>query len=140
MKSFDSLIGPETRAALADAERLKSLVSRTMPPQAVDRLVFCRLQAHRLRLVLDSAAWVARLRFNERQMVRALSAEGLQIRQVSWHVAPPYVPPAPPTREARKPRDGRTAALVASVAEDMDDDDLRRALTRLAERLQVTQG
>ena len=139
MKSFDSLIGPDTRAALVEHERLLATVSRCVPAQAASHLVYCRLVDGRLRLVLDSASWVAKLRFGERQLLRALVAGGTRVRQVSWHVAPHDPAPAADARrrEGRAPRrtasaPPRSAAHVASVADALPDDELQRALRGLA--------
>ena len=139
MKSFESLIGPETRVALAEHERLLATVSRCVPAQAARHLVHCRLVDGRLRLVLDNASWVAKLRFGERQLLRALVAGGTRVRQVSWHVAPHDPRPeldalrrrgGAPRRFVRAPP--RSAAHVASVADALPDDELQRALRALA--------
>lgn len=142
MKSFESLVGPETRAALAEHERLKGAVSRCVPAAAAAHLVHCRLADGRLRLVLDSASWVAKLRFGERQLVRALVAGGTRVRQVSWHVAPHDPTPlgvarreAPADRAPARPTrtaPPRSAAHVASVAEALPEDAVGRALRQLA--------
>ena len=139
MKSFESLVGPETRAALAEHERLMAAVSRCVPAAARAHLVHCRLADGRLRLVLDSASWVAKLRFEERQLLRALVAGGTRVRQVSWHVAPPDPAPLGVARRARArppgrelPVPARSAAHVASVAEALAGDEVGRALRGLA--------
>jgi len=135
MKAFDSLIGSDTSAALREAERIGELVSRNVPARAAERIVFCRLHDGQLRIVVDSAAWVAKLRFVERQLGRALIAEGLRLRRISWHVALPERKAEPVRRRARLPVDPRVARHVQAVAQGMEDDDLSRALARLAERL-----
>jgi len=140
MKSIDSLIGSDTAAALRDAERVGELVSRNVPARAAERIVFCRLLEGRLRIVVDSAAWVAKLRFAERQLGRALVAEGLAVRRISWHVAPPDHRAEPVRRPARRPQDPRVVDHVRSIAQGMPDDALSRALGRLARRLEKPRG
>ena len=136
MKSFESLVGPETRRALDDAAQLVELVSRNVPADAARHLLFCRLHDGKLRLVLDSAAWVARLRFGERALVRTLKQQGLEIRQVSWHISPREQVTVPAPRQTVRQRNARTARLIHSVADDMQDDTLGRAMRRLARQLQ----
>ncbi len=128
-------------------ERLLAEVSRCVPSQAAKHLVHCRLVDGRLRLVLDNAAWVARLRFGERQLLKSLAAGGTRVRQVSWHVAPPEpIPPGDPRLGARRaPRrlaeaQPRAAAHVASVAADQPDDALGRALRNLAATMKRRTG
>lgn len=137
MKSFDSLIGPETQAALDDAEKLMALVTRTMPRAASKHVVFCRLLDGRLRLTLDHAAWVAKLRFNERQILRALEQEGLRIKQVSWHVAPieRRAESAEPPRQPVVPGRDTIAGLEALARSLAPDDPLARSLNKLASTL-----
>ena len=112
-----------------------------MPAGAAAHLVYCRLVDGRLRLTLDNAGWVAKLRFGERQLLRALVAGGTRVRQVSWHVAPADPAPATrgPVRDARRRRPAaaapRAVAHVASVAEGLPGDELGRALRGLASTL-----
>lgn len=137
MKSFDSLIGPDTQAALDNARELLTLVTRTMPRDAAKHLVFCRLVDRRLRLTLDHAAWVAKLRFHERQLVRNLQREGLDIKQVSWHVAPSEQdsPDSRPERRAVIPG-SRSVAGLEGLARSLDTEDpLAESLHRLAATL-----
>lgn len=137
MKSFDSLIGPETRAAMENARELHAIVSRTVPRDAAEHILFCRLTDDRLRLTLDHSAWVAKLRFNERQIVRVLAGEGFRVKQVSWHVAPPEQTGTRGTRRPPAAIPGPVAARrFAALANDFDDDDpLGRSIRRLARTL-----
>ena len=136
MKPFDSLIGPAARAAMGEDRRIRGVISRIVPAEALAHVMFCRLTERQLRVTLDSAAWIARLRFSERQLLAALARDGLEARTVSWHVSP-VSRPAP--RETRR-REANTASAqaaraVLSAARDVDDEELAAQLRRVAARL-----
>ena len=76
MKPFDSLIGPAARAAMGEDRRIRGVISRIVPADALAHVMFCRLRERQLRVTLDSAAWVPRLRFTERQLLAALARDG----------------------------------------------------------------
>ncbi len=123
---------------MQNARELHSVVTRNMPRGAAEHLLFCRLVDDRLRLTLDHAAWVAKLRFNERAMVRALARDGVRVKQVSWHVAPKEVTRqriSDPGDRARPPGAAAVArleALAAGFEADDASDPLGRSLRKLA--------
>ncbi len=142
MKSFDSLIDPETLASVQQARELHARVSRTMPRDAAAHLVFCRLDDDQLRLTVNNASWLAKLRFSERQLLRTLASDGIAVKRISWHVAPPEKRPerAAP-RRARLPGPS-VAAHLRALANDLEDNDspgendsLGKSLNRLADVL-----
>jgi predicted nucleic acid-binding Zn ribbon protein len=152
MKSFDSLIDPETLASVQKAHELQALVSRTVPRAAAPHLVFCRLDDGQLRLTLDHASWLAKLRFSERQLIRDLAKAGIAVERISWHVAPCEQRPTPVRpRRARVPGPTAVAHLRAlarvlnseptheqtgDAAHVLNNDDaLGRSLNRLADVL-----
>ncbi len=114
MKSFETLIGTTTRATLQQDYRIKRVISRIVPVSTLDHIEFCRLEGGRLRLTVDSAAWVARLRFSERHIIDILRQERLDIHTVSFHVSPAEEPAVRTTR--RKPNGGSDAAARALAA------------------------
>ena len=138
MKSFDSLIDPETLVSVQRARELHAAVSRNMPPNAVPHLVFCRLVDDQIRLTLDHAAWVARLRFGERKLLKDLATEGIAVKRVSWHVAPPEQRRsgnrgvATHPRKAQRPGPAAVENLRSLAADFEDGDALGDSLRSLA--------
>ena len=136
MKSFDSLIGPAARAAMRDDRRIREAISRIVPAQALHHVTFCRLAGRQLRVTLDSAAWVPRLRFTERPLLAELARDGLDARTVSWHVAPVKNPgPREPSGRRANAGSAQAARAVLSAAESIDDEALAGQMRRMARRL-----
>lgn len=165
MKSFGSLIETRTRATLAQDRQIKRVISRIVPAATLSHVQFCRLEGGRLRVTVDSAAWVARLRFTERQLVGALKEQRLDVHTVSFHVAPSEVPVIrTTTRQANRAGvaaaralqsladseesmnsqpnsaagDGHDSANRATAGSHPEDDRLRQELLKLAARLRET--
>jgi len=141
MKSFESLVGTAAREAMRDDDRIRSLISRIVPEGALQHITFCRHGDQQLRITLDSAAWISKLRFSERKILAALIRGGYETRTVSWHVAVAK----PPTTRATTQRLARggsaqAARAVLSAAEENRDrqgnDELSRQLERMAKHLQ----
>lgn len=125
MKSFEKLITAKTRAAISENNHIKQVISRIVPASSAAHIEFCRIEGGRLRVTVDNAAWVAKLRFSERPMIQALKAEKLDVHTASWHVAPVDRPPTRVTlREPNELSSRSAAALVAlakATTDDMDD-------------------
>lgn len=122
MKSFDSLIGPATRAAMRDDRRIRDVISRIVPAETAGHVTFCRLAGRQLRVTVDGAAWVAKLRFSERTLLAALLREGLDVRTVSWHVAPAKRPSGRETaRRSALTASPRAARAVLSAVEGLGE-------------------
>lgn len=136
MKPFDSLIGSAARAAMDEDRRIRGVISRIVPAEALAHVMFCRLRDRQLRVTLDSAAWIPRLRFSERQLLAALARDGLEARTVSWHVTP-LKRPAPRETRRRDANAGsaQAARAMLSAARDVDDEVLSEQLRRVARRL-----
>lgn len=93
-------------------------------------------------MTLDSAAWVAKLRFSERQLVDTLRAAGLDAHTVSFHVSPEEKPVLRTTSRKANQASSRSAdslmqAAAAVGSSDEDDDSLRHELLRLAAKLRA---
>ena len=114
MKSFDSLIGSAVRAAVRDDRRIRRTVSRIVPAEALAHVRFCRVAERQLRVTLDSAAWIPRLRFEERRLLAALAQEGHEVRTVRWLVSPLETPGGP---SGRAPAPGSDADGDAAGAD-----------------------
>lgn len=139
MKTLDTLIGARTQATMRENQRIMLLVSRIVPAASLAHIQFCRIEGGRLRVTVDGAAWVARLRFSERQLVEELRKGNLDVHTVSWHVAAAEPPAARVTLRQANPLSGRSAASLTALAESTGespaDDKLRQELLKLAARL-----
>jgi len=113
MKSFETLVGGTTLAMLRENRRIQKLISQIVPAQTLDHMEFCRLEGGRLRITVDSAVWVSKFRFLERQIIGVLRAEKLDAHTLSFHIAPRQIP------DLRKTR--RTAQGSMRAASSMDD-------------------
>lgn len=111
MKSLNSLIGKTTRTAIQQDRRIRQLISQIVPARALAHIEFCRLEGGRLRLTVDSAAWVSKLRFSERQIISALRQEKLDAHTISVHVSPAEKPTTRVT--LRKPNETSEQAAIA---------------------------
>lgn len=119
MKSFDTLITAQARTAIKENNHIKKVISQIVPATSVAHIEFCRVEGGRLRVTVDNAAWIAKLRFGERQLVRALRAENFDVHTVSWHVSPAEKPVPRVTRRAANPLTKKSAeALTALAAAD----------------------
>jgi len=118
MKSFYNLIDSATRTAIQQDRAIKQVISRIVPARALPHVQFCRLEGGRLRVTVDTAAWVAKLRFSERQIIDALRAEQLDVVTMSFHVAPASMPE--PRRTVRTPNNPpeQVAVTLSMLAEE----------------------
>ncbi len=111
--------------------QIKDLISRIVPVSTAVHIVFCRLEDQRVRITVDNAVWLPRLRFMERQIIDILRAERLAIDSVSCHVMPQEKAPIP-TRRAPNTPSGKAASMVEATAESVDDKRLEKALRKMA--------
>lgn len=140
MKSFNTLVGKTTRAAIASDRQIKQVISRIVPSSTLTHIQFCRLEGGRVRITVDSSAWVSRLRFSERQIIDALRGQRFDVHTASYHVAPDETPSARKTlRTAQRTQTGsaslEAAASAVADSEDGGDDRLRQELLKLARTL-----
>ena len=123
---------------MRDDRRIRAVISRIVPPAATDHVSFCRLEGRRLRVTLDGAAWIPKLRFCERTLLAALIREGFDVRTVSWHVTPARAPAARRTAARPGPAPSERAARAVRGAIDAgagEDDALARQMRRMARHL-----
>ena len=135
MKSLEKVIQPKLgesiRGAIQMDRQIKDLISRIVPVSTAVHIVFCRLEDQRVRITVDNAVWLPRLRFMERQIIDILRAERLAIDSVSCHVMPQEKAPIP-TRRAPNTPSGKAASMVEATAESVDDKRLEKALRKMA--------
>lgn len=146
MKSFESLIGASTRATIHQNHQVKQLISQIVPAKTLIHIQFCRIQAGRMYISVDSSAWIARLRFCDRQIIDFLGRHGFAVDSISYHVAPENEPPQRKSlRKAIKPaiHTVRSLEAAAEQTKDLNDDSrdvLRRELLNLAKNLRHHPG
>jgi hypothetical protein len=116
--------------------QLDGILRDCLPAECCDHCRAARLDAGTLHLVTDSAAWRARLHFYSARIIRhfnRIDKFPLQrVRVRVGRVTPSE--PAPPARPGPAPIPPDTARAFATLAGEVDDPGLRRALERLAAR------
>lgn len=141
MKSFNSLVDQSTRNAINNDRQIKELISQIVPSATLSHIEFCRLEGGRLRVTVDNAAWVAKLRFSERQLVDTLRAAGLDAHTASFHVSPAEKPILRTTSRQANQATTRSADSLAQAAQAVGssdgDDSLRQELLKLADKLRA---
>ena len=138
MKSFNTLVGKTTRAAIAGDRQIKQVISRIVPASTLSHIEFCRLEGGRVRITVDSAAWVSRLRFSERQIIDEMRSQRLDVHTASYHVAPNETPtPRKTLRVPQRTQNGAASveAAASAVTDSGDEDRLRQELLKLARTL-----
>lgn len=141
MKPFDSLVESAARDAMRDDDRIRELISRTVPAEALGHIIFCRHVERQLRVTLDAAVWIPKLRFCERKMLAALVRGGYETRTISWHIAV-VKPPTVRATTRRRTRGGSAQAaraILSAAAESRrarGGEALSRQLVRMAKHLE----
>ena len=137
MKPFTEISIPGAEKTLQVHRRVYTVISRTVPAALLSDIQFCRIENDVLRVTVSNAAVLARLRFSASQIIDDLANQGIQVNQVNWHVSREKVESAPRKKVAPavKGLDEKSAKLVESTAKDMPDDELKRALLKMAKNL-----
>ncbi|MBI5461916.1 MAG: DUF721 domain-containing protein [Gammaproteobacteria bacterium] len=128
-------VGKSDPAGLpVEARRLAGLerqVRACLPQELADHCHLAGIRDGCLRLVVDSPAWAARLRFQEPQLIRNWVRQGGgEIRRVQVRVAPQEQAPTPPARHLILTAE--SARLLEQTARGIADPGLAQALRRLA--------
>lgn len=116
MKSFDTLVTAQARSAMKENNHIKQVISQIVPASSAAHIEFCRVEGGRLRVTVDNAAWIAKLRFGERQLVKALRAEKFDVHTVSWHVSPEEKPIPRITRRTANPLTKKSTDAIKALA------------------------
>jgi len=128
---------PGATEVVEQHRRVYTVISRTVPAPLLKDIQFCRIEDDVLRVTVSNAAVLARLRFSASQIIDDLANENIQVNQVNWHVSREKSEPTPRKKvpPVEKGHDEKSAKLVESMANDMPDDELKRALLRMAKNL-----
>ncbi len=134
---------------------IKQVISRIVPATTLAHIQFCRIEGGRMRITVDNASWIAKLRFSERQILDAMRDEKLDAITMSFHVVPAETPVTRTTSRTANRTSSAAARAIAILAASTDhsepttpsvsprkrsivrqgDDRLRQELLKLAARL-----
>lgn len=122
---------------MRDDRHVKRVISRIVPSSTLTHIQFCRVEGGRLRLTVGSAAWIARLRFSERQIIDGLRKEKVDCHTISYHVAPDERPHVRKTvrQPLVAPNAGNRVEEIVCKMPETGDDRLRQELLKLARTL-----
>lgn len=136
MKKFSELVGVDVKRALHVDNKVRQVIAQVLPTESVTHLQFCRIENKTLKVTLDNASWLARLRFSARQIIDELARENIIVTQITWHVSPETTQ-AQPRHHSSKPRarSDSSARIVGAAAQAMEKDELQSALMKIAEQL-----
>lgn len=136
MKKFNDLVDLDVKQAVRDDRKIRQIVAQTMPPESLAHVQFCRVENRVLKVTLDNASWLARLRFLSRQLIDDLNQAGITVVDATWHVAPEKIKVEPrPIATRARARSEASAKILQATAESMPEDDLQRALLKVANQL-----
>ncbi len=137
MKPFTQISIPGAAETLQKHRRIHQVISRSVPAPLLADVQFCRIENQVLRVTVSNAASLARLRFSASQIIDDLAAEGINIARINWHVSREGALPAPRKKAApaKKGHDPQSAKLLESTANALPDDELRKALLKIAKHL-----
>ena len=95
---------------------IKQVISRIVPATTLAHIQFCRIEGGRMRVTVDNASWIAKLRFSERQILDAMRDEKLDAITMSFHVAPAETPITRTTTRAANRTSSEAARAIAILA------------------------
>lgn len=130
-------------AALLDAierrERLLSTVHAALPAALARHCRQAALDQDRLTLIVDSPAWVDRLRFLSPQVVDALTTLGVPVRDCQVRVVPGHRPADEEPAAGSGHRSAVATQCLEQAATGLGDGPLAASLRRLAHTLDPAQ-
>lgn len=114
-------LGRETPlvAVLRELEERRRVLANVKPLLPNDLAVHCsqaQIDGECLRLFADSPVWAARLRLHSREVLDALAARGLSLKQCQIRVSPPLAPARDTRRGATPDRENRRGSLSLAAA------------------------
>jgi len=136
MKKFSDLVDLDVKQALNDDRKIRQVIAQIMPPESLTHVQFCRIENRVLKVTLDNASWLARLRFISRQLIDELNRADITVEDATWHVAPEKIKAEPrPITSRQRARSQASASILQATAESMEADDLQQALLKVAKQL-----
>lgn len=136
MNKFNEIVDDHVKQVISDDRKIRHVIEQIMPPECLENVKFLRIENRVLRMTLDNASWLARLRFISPQLIDALKADNITVTKVTWHVAPDKIKVEARAKTVQKRAGSESGArTLQCTAQDMEADDLQRALLKLAEQL-----
>lgn len=134
MKTVRGAISSRLVEQVSTLQQIEGILRDCLPAECCDHCRAARLDAGTLHLVADSAAWRARLHFYAPRIISHFNRmDKFPVQRVQVRVGRTATPEQPPpARPGLGPIPSTTARAFASLAEEVDDPTLRRALHRLA--------
>jgi len=118
---------------LAEQDALLKQLRSLLPEPLSAHCVWSILKQGELIVLVDSPAWASRLRYLSPKITQQLRQTGLAVRGVQVKVSLSNKRHMPRKKIRRAtPISNANAKLLSSVAESVDDDELRNALLRLS--------
>jgi hypothetical protein len=136
MKSLDSYIPAPIALQLAQLQRINRALYEIIPIEFLGHIQAAgNPQNGTLYIYADSPAWAAKLRFYKPAITAGLAAHpDLPIKSIHISVHPKTIDSK--TQPFKKPSLSKTSAqLLAALAKDIDDPELKKALSALAKHL-----
>ncbi len=100
---------------------IKQVISRIVPATTLAHIQFCRIEGGRMRITVDNASWIAKLRFSERQILDAIRDEKLDAITMSFHVVPAETPVTRTTSRTANRTSSAAARAIEILAASTDD-------------------
>jgi hypothetical protein len=115
-------------------DQLLARINSFLPEPLGDHLIQVIDKDHEWVILVDSPVWASRLRYQTPQLAQWLRAQGVQEKRIRVKVALPYSGTQPERRTRQAfPISSKNAALLRSIAETVNDEALKQALSRLSE-------
>jgi hypothetical protein len=113
-------------------KELQQTIEGCLPAAMTSHVKISSYRNNDLHLIIDNAHWATRLRYIEHDLIKKLkSVDGFhQLNRVRYSVRPSYTPPL--SNKTALSISVDNAKHIASVAKNIEDEQLRKALIKLS--------
>lgn len=134
MKLLADLLQRRLGRQISRDQSLHRRLAKALPAKLADTVLFARVDGAVLYLTVESPGAATRLRFCQRDLLRACPA-GMQPKSIKFKVSPHTKSSATQTRHREAPYISAAASThIESVADGVGSTTLRHALKQLANR------
>jgi len=128
----NTLIPESVSKQLYVMENIEDFLSNMLPNDLKQHCYPLNVRNKKLVLVIDSPAWKSRLHYLLPTIEPALRKKFPKIiMDIELKIIPPSLPPKPKLTPARKELTEQSRGIITSMADGMEDSDLKRSLERL---------